>query len=160
MAMNFKHMMIAAAAVCALASTGALAHPGGEGHGDWHGGEGMEMLHSLNLTGAQREQAHRIEHAAWAQARPVMEQMHAVHDQLATAMLAPGSVTADTLAPLVTQEEQLRAQMDTMRLNTALQIRALLTPDQLTQAAATHQKLAALHEQEHEVMHASDTEAQ
>ncbi len=154
--MNFRHMIMAVAASCALAATGALAHPGG----DFHGGEGMEMLHSLSLTDAQKDQAHQIEHAAWAQARPVMEQMHAVHEQLATAMLAPGNVSAESLAPMVSQEQQLRAQLDTMRLNTALQIRALLTPDQLTQAAATHQKLAALREQEHAVMHASDTSAQ
>jgi Spy/CpxP family protein refolding chaperone len=153
--MNFRHIIMAAASSCALAATGALAHPGG----DFHGGEGMEILHSLNLTDAQKDQAHQIEHAAWAQARPVMEQMHAVHEQLATAMLAPGAVTADTLAPMVTQEQQLRAQLDSMRLNTALQIRALLTPEQLTEAAVTHQKLAALHEQEHAVMHASETSA-
>ena len=88
-----------------------------------------------------------------------MEQMHAVHEQIATAMLASGTVTADQLAPLVTQEEQLRSQLDSARINTMLQIRALLTPDQLAQAAATHAKLAALHEQEHAIVHASDSAA-
>jgi Spy/CpxP family protein refolding chaperone len=158
--MKFKHMMVAATAAIALSAAGAaMAHPGG----DWHGGEGhggMEILHSLSLTDAQKEQAHQIEHASWAQSKPVMEQMHAVHEQIATALLASGTVTADSLAPLVQQEEQLRTQLDQQRLNTMLQIRALLTPEQLTQAAATHQKLAALHEQEHEVMHASDTSPQ
>jgi Spy/CpxP family protein refolding chaperone len=150
--MKFKHMLVAAVAACALSATGtAMARPGG----DWHGGEGMEILHSLNLTDAQKAQAHTIEKAAWTQAKPIMEQMHAVHEQLATALLASGTVTADQLNPMVTQEEQLHAQLDSIHLNTALQIRTLLTPEQLTQAAATHQKLAALHEQEHEVMHAS-----
>ncbi len=158
--MKFKHMMVAATAAIALSAAGAaMAHPGG----DWHGGEGhggMEILHSLSMTDAQKEQAHQIEHALWAQSKPVKEQMHAVHEQIATALLASGTVTAESLAPLVQQEEQLRTQLDQQRLNTMLQIRALLTPEQLTQAAATHQKLAALHEQEHEMMHASDTAPQ
>ena len=37
-------------------------------------------------------------------------------------------------------------------LSQLLQARALLTPAQLAQAADTHAKLAALHEQEHAVM--------
>ena len=159
--MKFKHMMVAAAAAIALSATGAaVAHPSGDWHGGGHGGDGMEILHSLSLTDAQKEQAHQIEHASWTQSKPIMEQMHAVHEQIATAVLASGNVTAETLAPLVQQEEQLRTQMDQQRLNTVLQIRALLTPEQLAQAATTHQKLAALHEQEHEVMHASETAPQ
>jgi Spy/CpxP family protein refolding chaperone len=160
--MTFKQTLIAAAAAGALSAGAAMAQPmeGGWHHGGPGGGEGMELLHSINLTDAQKQQAHEIEHAAWAQAKPIMQQMRAVHEQLETAMLAPGSVTADQLSPLVTQEEQLKSQLDQQHLNTVLQIRALLTPEQLTQAAATHQKLAALHEQEHAVMHASDTSAQ
>ncbi len=153
--MKFRHLIVAAAAACALSAGAAMAHPGG----DWHGGEGMEILHSINLTDAQKEQARSIEKASWAQNKPLMEQMHAVHEQIATAMLASGTVTADQLAPLVTQEEQLRSQLDSARINTMLQIRALLTPDQLAQAAATHAKLAALHEQEHAIVHASDSAA-
>ncbi len=154
--MKIKQMMVAAAAAGALFAGAAIAHP----QGRWGHGEGMEILHSLNLTEAQKQQAHSIEKAAWAQSKPIMEEMHATHEQLATAMLASGSVTAESLAPMVTQEEQYRSQLDQIRVNTMLQIRALLTPDQLTQAAATHAKLAALHEQEHEVVNAADTNAQ
>jgi Spy/CpxP family protein refolding chaperone len=151
-----KTILIAAVAACAVTlGSQAVAQPM-DGRG-WHhgGGEGMELLHGLNLTDAQKQQAHEIEHAAWAQARPIMAQMHALHEQLATAMLAPGSVTAEQLAPLMTQEEQLRTQMDQQHLNTILQIRALLTPEQIAQASTTHQKLAALHEQEHQLISAS-----
>jgi Spy/CpxP family protein refolding chaperone len=152
--MKIRQILIAAAATCAISAGAAIAHPEG---GGWGHGEGMEILHSLNLTDAQKEQVHGIEKAAWAQARPIMEQMHAVHEQLATALLASGNVTADQLAPMVTQEEQLRTQMDQMHLNTVLQVRALLTPEQLAQAGAVHQKLAALHDQEHAVIRASQS---
>jgi Spy/CpxP family protein refolding chaperone len=123
------------------------------------GGEGMEILHSLNLTDAQKEQAHRIEHAAWGQARPIMEQMHAVHEQMASALLGSGAVSAEQLAPLLTQEEQYRTQLDQIHLNAMVQVRALLTPEQVGQAAATHQKLEALHEQERAVLHGEDGKA-
>ncbi len=148
--MTIKHMLVAAVAACALSAAGAaVAGPHG---GGWGGGEGMELLHSVSLTDAQKEQAHTIEKAAWASARPIMEQLRAAHEQMATAMLASGPVTAESLQPMVAQEESLRTQLDTIHLNTALQIRALLTPEQLAQAAATHAKLAALHEQEHAVV--------
>ncbi len=156
--MKFKHMLVAAVAACALSATGAaVAGPHG---GGWGGGEGMELLRSVSLTDAQKEQAHAIERAAWASARPIMEQLRAAHQQMTTAMLASGTVTADQLQPMVTQEETLRAQLDTIHLNTALQIRALLTPDQLTQAAATQAKLESLHEQEHAVVNAAHSTEQ
>ena len=91
---------------------------------------------------------------AWASSKPIMDQMHSVHQQLATQFLTAGT-TAAQLEPLVRQEEQLRAQLDSKHLNVALQVRNLLTPDQLAQAATLHTKLSALHEQEHEVMEGS-----
>jgi Spy/CpxP family protein refolding chaperone len=156
MGMTFKHMLVAAVAACALSAGAAVAAP----HGGWGGGEGMELLHSVTLTDAQKEQAHTIEKAAWASSRPIMEQLRSVHEQRATAMLSSGAVTAEALQPMVAQEETLRAQLDTIRLNTELQIRALLTPEQLAQAAATHAKLSALHEQEHAVVSAAHSTEQ
>jgi Spy/CpxP family protein refolding chaperone len=89
-----------------------------------------------------------------------MEQLRSVHEQRATAILSSGAVTAEALQPMVAQEETLRAQLDTIRLNTELQIRALLTPEQLAQAAATHAKLESLHEQEHAVVSAAHSTEQ
>ena len=155
--MQIRNVILSAAAALALTASLAVAHEGG--HGGPGMGEGMEILHSLNLTDSQKEQVHGIEKTAWAQARPIMTQMRAVHEQLANALLTPGPVTADQLAPMVTQEEQLRAQMDQMHLSTVLQIRALLTPEQITQAATMHQKLAALHDQEHAVLEPSGDHA-
>ena len=154
--MNVKQTLVATVAACALVGGVALAQPRGEQHGSWHGGEGMEILHSLNLTDAQKEQAHSIEKAAWGQAKPIMEQMHAVHEQMANALLGSGTVTTEQLSPMVTQEEQYRTQLDQIHINAMVQVRALLTPEQVTQAAAMHQKLEALHEQEREVLHGGD----
>ena len=67
-------------------------------------------------------------------------------------MLAPGSITEADLAPLVTQEEQLRTQLDQIRISTGLQMRAVLTASQLADAAAKQTQLVSLHEQERAVV--------
>jgi len=147
--MTFKQTLIAAAAVCALGASGvAMAHP----MDDHHGMEGMEILHAINLTDAQKTAVHEAEHTAWSQAKPIMAEMRKVHEQMATALTAPGTISAEQLAPMVAQEEQLRTQLDQIHVNTLVQIRNLLTPDQVAQAASMHEKLAALHQQEHEIM--------
>jgi hypothetical protein len=66
-----------------------------------------------------------------------------ISDQLAST----ASVSATQLTGLQQQAEQFGAQIEAQRLATALQIRALLTPDQLAQSAQVHQQLAALHAQ-------------
>ena len=155
--MKLRHTLIVAAAACGLAAAGAaFAQPMGGGHmeGGWHHGDGMELLHSLTLTEIQKKQAHQIGKTAWTQSKPVMEQLHTLHEQMETQLLTAGSITADQLSPTVVKEEALRSQLDQIHLNTVLQIRALLTPEQLSQAASTHQKLEALHEQERAVMDA------
>jgi Spy/CpxP family protein refolding chaperone len=154
--MTFKRTAIAVLAATMLSAAGvAAAEPmGGRMGGHGHGFEFMEIMHQLNLTDAQKQQAHSIMESAWASSKPLMDQMHSIHEQLTAQFLTAGT-TAAQLAPLVRQEEQLRAQLDSKRLNVGLQVRNLLTPDQLTQAATLHSKLSALHEQEHEVMEGS-----
>ena len=147
--MTFKQSLIAAACVCALAaSSAAIAQPMEEHH---HGMQGMEILHALHLTDAQKSQVHEAEHAAWSQAKPIMADMRKIHEQMANELTTAGPVTPDQLAPMMQQEEQLRTQLDQIHVNTIVQIRNLLTPEQVAQAAAMHQKLAALHQQEHEI---------
>jgi Spy/CpxP family protein refolding chaperone len=148
--MKFKQLMMAAAASVALGMSGmAVAQPRG---GEFHHGGGMEFLHGLSLTDAQKAQLKAIHQAGWKQMKPIMEQMRALHEQMVNRMLAAGEVTTEALSPLVQQEESLRNQMDAIHLSQTLQMRALLTPEQLAQAASTHAKLETLHQQEHAVM--------
>jgi Spy/CpxP family protein refolding chaperone len=147
--MKLRQLLIAAAAAGALGAVGASAQPMGP---EFHHGGGMEFLHGLNLTDAQKAQMQQIHKAGWAQMKPIMTQMRSVHEQIVNRMLAAGDVTAEDLAPLVTQEEALRNQMDSLHLSQTLQMRSVLTREQLAQAATTHTKIEALHAQEHAVM--------
>ncbi len=148
-----RTLMLAAAACGFVAVGAASAQPE---HG-WHH-EGLEILHGAGLTDAQKAQVHQLVHAQWQQMKPIMEQVHSIHEQIVQKYLTAGALTAGDIQPLVQQEESLRAQIDNARVNTALQIRALLSPDQLAKAAAAHQQLESLHEQEREVLDHNDDE--
>ncbi len=140
------HLFGAAALALSLSANAAFAqapHAGG-----WHH-EGMEFLRGVTLTDAQKEQIHTIAEASMPSMKPLMMQDHTLHEQYESALLA--GATSTQLSGIISQEEALKTQMDTQRLNLDLQIRGVLTPDQLAQASATSAKLAALHEQEHQI---------
>ncbi len=142
--MRFPHILLTTALIAC--SGAAVAQPW---HGDHHGGN--ELFRGVTLTDAQKAQIKTIEQAGWAQAKPVMEQMRAIHEQIEARMLAAGDVSEADMAPLVTQEENLRNQLDQQRLARGLQIRQVMTPTQLAEAATKHQQLESLHEQERQV---------
>ncbi len=141
-----------------LLTTAVIAFSGAALAQSWHGGHhGDELFHGIALNDAQKSQMKTIEQAGWTQAKPTMEQVRSIHEQIIARMLAPGSVSEADLAPLVTQEEQLRSQLDQIRLNSGLQMRAVLTASQLADAAAKHTQLVSLHEQERAVADPTDS---
>jgi len=149
--MKFTLAARAALAACMI-SVGGLAVAQPMEMGPWHHGmDDMEFLHGLNLTAAQKTQAHTILKSAFATNRPLMEQMHTLREQHINLLLTPGSTEAQ-IAAVVKQEEGVRNELDAKRLAIALQLRALLTPQQLSQAADLHSKLEALHEQERQTI--------
>jgi Spy/CpxP family protein refolding chaperone len=142
-----RRLSLLAASFLAAGCGIALADPAGHG---FHHGE--DFLRGVSLTEAQRDQVKQIEQAGWTQARAGFEQMRGVHEQIMARLLSPGSVSEADLAPLVQQEQALRAQMDEQRLARALAVRQVLTPQQLAEAAAKHQQIESLHQQEHQLM--------
>jgi Spy/CpxP family protein refolding chaperone len=147
--MTLKHAARAMLMACMVSATSiAVAQPLEEG---WHHGGGLEFLRGLDLTDSQKTQAHEIQKAAWTQSKPLFEQLHTLHEQQINLLLTAGSTEAQ-IAAVLKQEESVRAQLDSAHLATALQLRALLTPDQLAQAADLHSKLEALHQQEHDAI--------
>jgi Spy/CpxP family protein refolding chaperone len=105
---------------------------------------GLQVAH---LTADQQSQMSRIMQANHSQIAPLIEQLHSIHEQIANKLLAPGTVTASDLAPLEDQAAQLDAQIQQEALNASLQIRSILTPDQVARMAQFHQKMGALEAQ-------------
>jgi Spy/CpxP family protein refolding chaperone len=148
--MNYKSLATSLAAA-ALVPALALASPMG---GGWHH-DGMDILHGVSLTDTQKEQLKQIESSSWTQMKSAGEQMRTLHEQLESGLLAGQSL--GQLTAIQSKEAALRDQMDQLHLSTEVQIRNLLTPAQLAFASSQHAKLAALHEQEHAVMHSGQT---
>jgi Spy/CpxP family protein refolding chaperone len=107
----------------------------------------MMLLRHANLSPAQDQQVHQLMEGSFAQARPLMKQLRALHEQMADKLLAPGKVSAADFSAMQAQENNLRNQLDAQILATALKIRDVLTPAQLAKLADLHTKLKALHAQ-------------
>ena len=153
-----KKTLIAALCVAAVPFA-ALAAPGG--HGGHHGGHrgGFNFLEGVTLTPDQKTQVQQIMQASRGTAKPLAEQLRADRKQIGDLLASTGTVTQAQLTTIQQQADQIRQQLESQRLATALQIRALLTPAQLAQSAQTHAQLESLHEQERAVFKAAHPDA-
>ena len=146
-----RRTVIFAVALGLSAVAGARAQ--GWGRGGDHAMFGL--LDGVTLSDAQQQQVHDDVKAGFAATKTTRHALHALDAQITSAILAPGGVSAASLAPLIQQQEQLRAQLDQERVAVALQIRQVLTSSQVAQAAQTHSQLAGLRQQEEAIAHPS-----
>jgi Spy/CpxP family protein refolding chaperone len=107
----------------------------------------MMIIKQANLSQEQQTKVHQIMSSSFAQAQPLMNQLHDIRDQIGDKLMSTDTVSASDIEPLQQQENQIQQQLDDQMLSAALQIRGLLTPTQLTQAAALHNKLKSLRQQ-------------
>lgn len=153
-----KTAIVAAALALPIAVVSVTAQGRGE---DWHGpgrdgghrGGYMQFLQGVDLTASQRDQLHQIVRAAWTQATPELQQLRALHKQISDKLASTDVVSEQSLQDVQDQAAKLREQLDAERLAVAVQVRGLLTPDQLAKSADVHQKLASLHDQERALLH-------
>jgi len=151
-----KSFLIAIALSIGLSSSMAFAHgPGGPGGPG--GGMAMPMiLHSLNLTADQKSQIHQIMKSQRPTLKPLFEQLHQGHEQLETELFSTGQITMANLTPIEQNNEKIQAQIQDIFLQTALQIRGVLTQGQISQGAVTLAKLQDLQSQMHTLMSPDD----
>jgi Spy/CpxP family protein refolding chaperone len=145
--MRYKRLLLTLCLAATFAlPTAALAQFHGPG-----GGEGqmpmMMFIRHANLTADQHAKVRKIMESSFAQARPLMKQLHAIHEQIADKLMGTGAASAADIAPLQQQASQIHQQLAQQMLTAALQIRALLTPEQLARASELHKKLKSLHTQ-------------
>lgn len=136
-----------------LAVREAIAEGPGFGHGPPHGpgGELVPLLLSV-LTDAQKDQAHQILQSNRDTMKGLFQQLHDADQQLATKLLASGNVTQADLEPTLNQIAGLRSQVADNEAAVALQVRALLTPAQLSTLSQNYQKMTALRQQERQLL--------
>jgi Spy/CpxP family protein refolding chaperone len=144
-----------ALALVIAAGTGAMGYgmPGGGG-GCGHGGfaGGPRLLHALNLSAEQKQQVQAILQAH----RPTFKQLAAnertAREAIADAMFGTTAATQPALDALVQQEGQARTALMNERLAVALQVRGILTPDQIQKASTIHTGMKQLRTQMHALL--------
>jgi periplasmic protein CpxP/Spy len=107
----------------------------------------MMGLQAAHLTPDQQSRVNQILQSNHSQVRPLMDQLQSVHEQIADKLLSPGTVTTSDLRQLEEQAQHLDAQIQHQALDASVQIRALLTPDQVSRMAEFQKKMSALQEQ-------------
>ncbi|HYB13178.1 MAG TPA: periplasmic heavy metal sensor [Myxococcota bacterium] len=126
-----------------------MFHPRGGmgGPPPMQGEDPMRMLQGVKLTPEQETQVHKILDANRASLHDLFGQLRAAQDALATKLLSPGNVSAADVKPLLDRTLQIRQQLAERGLDAMLQVRAVLTPDQLAKAAARRAKMKDLEAQ-------------
>jgi Spy/CpxP family protein refolding chaperone len=150
--------LLTAGGSAALAQSPPLGG-GRDGGMRWGGGRGEGelalMIRAANLTPGQQTRVREILSAHRASARPVVEQLRTAQTELGNKLLAPGSVQAADLQPLLQRIGQLRDQLARDSATAALEVRAVLTPEQLARVAQTRERLSRLREEMRQLMQPS-----
>lgn len=153
-----KRVIAGVLLLVALSAAPALAQ--GPGHESssmrWSGGRGdgelWLMIRAANLTPEQQTRVRAILSAHRATARPLIEQLRQAQQELGGKLLAPGPVQAADLQPQLQRIGQLRDQLAQDSAGAALEVRAVLTPEQLARVAQTKERLRQLREEMRQLM--------
>lgn len=145
-------LLVAAVAHVASSNSGGMkGHMGHRGFRGMHGGMdvlGMPLpmlLHTANLTDAQKQQIHAIFENRRASRQAEVQQLKAAKEAIAAKYTSTGTVAASDLAPSVATITQIHDQMTNEKIQDAIAIRNVLTPAQLAQISATKAKLDSIH---------------
>ena len=127
-----------------MPAPGAGSGPGGEGDATMMF---PMLLRRLGLTPDQSRQVRDIMEKHRPKFQALFTEVRAANEAMASRLFSPGTVTAAELDPSIRQVASLREQLVREGANVALEIRTVLTPEQLAKAADIRQKLEALHTQ-------------
>ena len=149
---NISAMGTVLVAVCLWVLPGhAQLRPGPHERGGMAGdGTGIALpllLRGANLTSDQKAQVQQIISNHRATLRDLFSQLSAAQDQMANKLFSTAKLQETDLAPQVQQITQVRNQLAEEGLRVILEIRGVLTPEQLAKASELKAQMEALHSQ-------------
>lgn len=113
-------------------------------------GAGMTLpllLRGANLTADQKVQVRQIIANHRTAFRNLFSQLRTVQDQISSKLFSTGAVSEADLTPQLQQVSTLRSQLAEEGLRVALEIRSILTPEQLASAAQLKSQMQSLRNQ-------------
>lgn len=135
----------AAMALSALIALGAAAPASAHSRARDGGTHMLPLIvRTAGLSEVQREQVREIVAAHRPQLQQISGQLRAAHEALQAKLSGTDAVTEADLAPLVQQISQLREQLTQESLRLTLEIRGVLTPEQLARVAQARARLEEL----------------
>ncbi len=102
------------------------------------------MLRSAELTPDQQAKVREVIAAHRATTRAIVQQLHQAQAELADKLFATGALQEADLAAPLQHIGQLRAQLLQASARVALEVRTLLTPEQLAKAAQVKDRMRTL----------------
>ena len=115
-------------------------------------GELWLMIRAANLTPEQQTRVRAILSTHRTSTRPLIEQLRQAQQELGAKLLAPGPVQPADLQPQLERIGQLRDQLAQDGATAALEVRAVLTPEQLARVAQAKERLKQLREEMRQLM--------
>jgi Spy/CpxP family protein refolding chaperone len=110
------------------------------------------LLRSANLTPDQQSQVRSILAARRTSARSIIQQLRQAQAELADKLVAPGPAQMADIQPQLQKISQLRDQLLQNGAQATLDIRALLTADQLTAAGQAKDRLRQLRSEMQQIL--------
>ena len=105
------------------------------------------LLRGIDLTDDQKVRIKDIMKTQRTNLRTLFSQVRTAHEEMADKLLTPGEVKAEDFTPQLQRITQLREQLLRDGLTVMLEVRQILTPEQLAKAAHLKERMQALHEE-------------
>ena len=105
------------------------------------------LLRGAMLSETQVAQIRELRKTQWAEDKQLQAKLKTLWEQLEEKLTSSGPVDAAELTALEDEAEQLQVESNRGKFKVLLQMRALLTVDQLRRVALTHQKEKSLNAQ-------------
>lgn len=149
--MTLRRLLTMTILGASLAVTAAYAQPMGPMHGGGLGPDPGMMLPMLirkvGLSDTQRQQVRAILNAHRPRFQTLFPQLRDAQQALEARLVSTDPVKADDLAPQVQRVTDMRREIMQEGIAVAIEVRGVLTPEQLARAADLHTQMRGLREQ-------------
>ena len=145
--MQMRKSLIIGMVIAGLWAATGFVQPvwGQDGGRAGRGGMLLRLLYKVGLTDDQKVQVKQILANHRENLQSWRSQLQTKREQTVDMLLGTDTPTMDTLQPLVNDANGLRAQIAQEWLQALLEVRAILTEDQLAKAAGLKDQLRTLH---------------